>query len=67
VRVRIALFRGINVGGRNSLPMQALREILAGVGRSKLAARVEKALGVDATARNWRTVTAIRELAVAIS
>jgi uncharacterized protein (DUF1697 family) len=27
-----------------------------GVGRSKLAARVEKALGVAVTARNWRTV-----------
>ncbi len=30
-----------------------------GVGRSKLAARVEKALGVAATARNWRTVRKI--------
>ncbi|MEW5959856.1 MAG: DUF1697 domain-containing protein, partial [Chloroflexota bacterium] len=28
----------------------------AGIGRSKLAARVEKALGVAVTARNWRTV-----------
>ncbi len=27
-----------------------------GIGRSKLAERVEKALGVAATARNWRTV-----------
>lgn len=27
-----------------------------GIGRSKLAARVEKDLGVAATARNWRTV-----------
>lgn len=34
-----------------------------GVGRSKLAARVEKALGVAATARNWRTVCEIRDLA----
>jgi uncharacterized protein (DUF1697 family) len=30
-----------------------------GIGRSKLAARVEKALGVAATARNWRTVCKI--------
>lgn len=30
-----------------------------GVGRSKLAARAEKALGVAATARNWRTVSKI--------
>jgi uncharacterized protein (DUF1697 family) len=30
-----------------------------GIGRSKLAERVEKALGVPATARNWRTVERI--------
>lgn len=30
-----------------------------GIGRSKLAERVEKALGVAATARNWRTVSKI--------
>lgn len=34
-----------------------------GIGRSKLAARVEKLLGVDATARNWRTVSKLLELA----
>jgi len=33
-----------------------------GIGRSKLAARVEKLLGVPATARNWRTVTKVRDL-----
>lgn len=33
-----------------------------GVGRSKLAARVGRLLGVDATARNWRTVTTLLEL-----
>ncbi len=27
-----------------------------GIGRSRLAANIEKTLGVDATARNWRTV-----------
>ncbi|MEJ2747082.1 MAG: DUF1697 domain-containing protein [Anaerolineae bacterium] len=30
-----------------------------GIGRSKLAAKVEKALGVRTTARNWRTVNQI--------
>ncbi|MEM7335576.1 MAG: DUF1697 domain-containing protein [Chloroflexota bacterium] len=30
-----------------------------GIGRSKLAASVEKALGVPATARNWNTVSKI--------
>lgn len=34
-----------------------------GIGRSKLAAKVEKLLGVPATARNWRTVTKVLELA----
>lgn len=34
-----------------------------GIGTSKLAGRVEKLLGVDATARNWQTVTKVSELA----
>jgi uncharacterized protein (DUF1697 family) len=34
-----------------------------GIGRSKLAANIEKLLGVAATSRNWRTVTKIMELA----
>jgi len=33
-----------------------------GIGRSTLAANVEKYLGVAATARNWRTVTRVLEL-----
>jgi uncharacterized protein (DUF1697 family) len=33
-----------------------------GIGRSKLAAKVEKLLGVPATGRNWRTVTSIMAL-----
>lgn len=34
-----------------------------GIGRSKLAARAEKLLGVSATGRNWRTVSKLLELA----
>ena len=34
-----------------------------GIGRSRLAARVERLLGVDATARNWRTVSKVGEMA----
>jgi uncharacterized protein (DUF1697 family) len=34
-----------------------------GLGTSKLAARAERLLGVDATARNWRTVTTLLEMA----
>ena len=33
-----------------------------GVGRSRLAAKAEKLLGVDTTARNWRTVSKLLEL-----
>ena len=36
-----------------------------GVGRSKLAAKAEKLLGVPTTARNWRTVVKLAEMAVA--
>jgi uncharacterized protein (DUF1697 family) len=34
-----------------------------GFGKSKLAARAERCLGVDATARNWRTLGAVLDLA----
>jgi uncharacterized protein (DUF1697 family) len=34
-----------------------------GIGRSKLAAKAEKLLGVPMTDRNWRTVCKIREMA----
>ena len=38
-----------------------------GIGRSKLAARVEKALGVAGTGRNWRSVCKILEMATTCS
>jgi uncharacterized protein (DUF1697 family) len=116
VRTWIGLFRGINVGGRNLLPMKELVALLAeegfdevrtyiqsgnvvfrgagstgaigehilaavarrfgfrphlllyvhapqGIGRSRLAARAESLLGVAATARNWRTVARLLEMA----
>lgn len=34
-----------------------------GIGRSKLAARLERTVGVPTTARNWRTVTSLLALA----
>lgn len=34
-----------------------------GVGRSKAFSKIEKSLGVPGTARNWRTVSALAELA----
>ena len=33
-----------------------------GIGRSKLVAGLERAFGVLTTARNWRTVTAVRDM-----
>lgn len=38
----------------------------SGFGVSKLAERAEKLLGVDATARNWRTVCTVLEMAKAV-
>ncbi|PHS28780.1 MAG: hypothetical protein COA84_00510 [Robiginitomaculum sp.] len=38
----------------------------AGIGRSKLAAKVDVALGVKTTARNWRSLMAIKALADAL-
>ena len=38
----------------------------AGFGTSKLAARVEKLLGTAATARNWRTVHAVIDMAASL-
>jgi len=38
-----------------------------GVGRSKLAAGVEKALGVTVTARNWRSVCKIMDIANSVA
>ena len=34
-----------------------------GIGRPKLAAKVDRCLGVETTARNWRTVTKVSDLA----
>jgi uncharacterized protein (DUF1697 family) len=38
-----------------------------GIGQSKLAAKVEKALGVPVTARNWRSVSKIMSLAQTVA
>lgn len=38
-----------------------------GMGRSKLAAKVEKALGVATTARNWRTVSKMLAMGTAVA
>ena len=67
-RAWIGLFRGINVGGRNRLPMKDLAALLAEQGFDEVrtyiqSGNVERLLGVPATARNWRTVTRLLALA----
>lgn len=37
----VALFRGINVGGKNLLPMKALKEALAGLGLEKVQSYIQ--------------------------
>ena len=45
----VALFRGINVGGKNSLPMQALREILAACGCENVQTYIQSGNAVFAS------------------
>jgi uncharacterized protein (DUF1697 family) len=62
-----------DIDGANALKAESERFALegrvfylhtpAGFGTSKLASRVERLLGVEATARNWRTVTTLLEMA----
>jgi len=33
-----------------------------GIGRSKLAAKIDRHLGIATTARNWRTITKLLEI-----
>lgn len=52
----VAFLRAINVSGKNHLPN--------GAGRSKLTIDwIERGLGVAGTARNWRTVGKLLEMA----
>jgi uncharacterized protein (DUF1697 family) len=64
---------GADIDGMNSVKSNSERFELIdtvfylhapdGIGRSKLAAKAERLLGVDATARNWRTTTRVHEMA----
>jgi uncharacterized protein (DUF1697 family) len=65
--------RAPNLDALNDLKVESERFLLKddafylyapdGIGRSKLAAKVDRHLGVATTARNWRTVCKIIELA----
>lgn len=46
----VALFRGINVGGRNSLPMQDLRDILSSLGCENVRTYIQSGNAVFASA-----------------
>jgi len=59
----VALLRGINVGGRNKLPMRDLVAIFVDSGCSEVTnAYFDAKLGTTSTARNWRTVLKLHEL-----
>ena len=60
----IALLRAVNVSGQRRVLMTDLRRSLEELGgRTKLNnASFEKACGVAATTRSWRTVLALTEL-----
>src|SRR5262249_16385291 len=74
--LHVALLRGINVGGKNALPMKDLAAMFVevgcrevnlrlpqGMGRTKLTNEYfEAKLGAASTARNWRTVTMLRDM-----
>jgi uncharacterized protein (DUF1697 family) len=44
----VALLRGINVGGKNKVPMQTLRELLAGIGGSAVRTHLQSGNAVFA-------------------
>jgi uncharacterized protein (DUF1697 family) len=41
MKTYVALFRGINVGGHNKLPMRELKEVLAGLGLQDVATYIQ--------------------------
>ena len=47
--IRIALFRGINVGGRNTLPMKALSEVLTKCGAREVRTYIQSGNAVFET------------------
>jgi uncharacterized protein (DUF1697 family) len=60
---RISVGIGAAIRERFGFEPQVLVLKPEGVGRSKLAAGIERLLGVPAGGRNWRTVTKVMELA----
>jgi len=59
----IALFRGINVGGHNKLPMSELKDVLAGIGLQDVATYIQSGNVVFAVEQADKTmlVESIRE------
>ena len=60
MRTWIGLFRGINVGGHNKVPMKDLVTLLCGLG---LQANPFPAAQARPQSRNWRTVTQLLAMA----
>lgn len=58
--VRVAFFRGINVGGHGKLPMAELRELLAGLGLEDVATYVQSGNAVFRSGREGAAALAAR-------
>lgn len=58
----LALLRGINVGGRNKVPMQILRELFEGAGATEVSTYIQSG-NVLFTAAGTRAATAVAERA----
>jgi len=60
----LAGLEGVRIGSEQFALLGATFYLLApeGIGRSRLAAKVERALGMAATARNWNTCQKMRDL-----
>ncbi len=53
----VALFRGINVGGKNSLPMQDLRDILSSLGCKHVQTYIQSGNAVFTSKTDVRSLT----------
>jgi len=58
MRSYVALFRGINVGGKHSLPMQELRDILALLGCENIQTYIQSGNAVFSTAMDSALLSA---------
>jgi uncharacterized protein (DUF1697 family) len=67
VPTHVALLRGINVGGRNPVPVAALREVVLGVGHSEVATYIQSGnVGFTSEEADTARIAAALERAIAM-